>query len=63
VAPLSAYAACHRELALRRRLPLATLDAELLAAMTRCGVAPAVLASYRNGAHDHAGWAARSTTT
>lgn len=35
---LSAYDACYLELAMRRRLPLATLDARLLAAMKRCGV-------------------------
>lgn len=35
---LSAYDACYLELALRRGLPMATLDAELLAAMQRCGV-------------------------
>lgn len=38
---LSAYDACYLELAVRRRLPLATLDAELLAAMKRCSVAAA----------------------
>lgn len=42
---LTAYDACYLELALRRRLPLATLDADLLAAMQRCGVARADLAS------------------
>ncbi|MDP1899844.1 MAG: type II toxin-antitoxin system VapC family toxin [Rubrivivax sp.] len=40
---LSAYDACYLELALRRRLPLATLDAALLAAMKRCGVPLATL--------------------
>ena len=40
---LSAYDACYLELALRRRLPLATLDGDLLAAMRRAGVPPAVL--------------------
>jgi len=35
---LSAYDACYLELALRRKLPLATLDADLLMAMRRCGV-------------------------
>ncbi len=35
---LSAYDACYLELALRRGLPLATLDQALLAAMARCGV-------------------------
>lgn len=40
---LSAYDACYLELALRRRLPLATLDQALLAAMQRCGVPAAVL--------------------
>ena len=40
---LSAYDACYLELALRRRLPLATLDKALLAAMKRCGVPAAVL--------------------
>ncbi len=42
---LSAYDACYLELALRRRLPLATLDADLLAAMKRCGVPLADLAA------------------
>jgi predicted nucleic acid-binding protein len=40
---LSAYDACYLELALRRRLPLATLDQALLTAMQRCGVAQAAL--------------------
>lgn len=40
---LSAYDACYLELALRRRLPLATLDRDLLAAMERCGVPAATL--------------------
>jgi predicted nucleic acid-binding protein len=40
---LSAYDACYLELALRRRLPLATLDKDLLAAMQRCGVPLATL--------------------
>lgn len=40
---LSAYDACYLELALRRHLPLATLDEALLAAMRRCGVALAAL--------------------
>jgi predicted nucleic acid-binding protein len=40
---LSAYDACYLELALRRRLPLATLDKALLTAMQRCGVPAAVL--------------------
>jgi predicted nucleic acid-binding protein len=40
---LSAYDACYLELALRRRLPLATLDLALLAAMQRCGVPAAAL--------------------
>lgn len=40
---LSAYDACYLELALRRRLPLATLDEALLAAMRRSGVAAAAL--------------------
>lgn len=40
---LSAYDACYLELALRRRLPLATLDQALLAAMQRCGVPAATL--------------------
>jgi predicted nucleic acid-binding protein len=35
---LSAYDACYLELALRRRLPLATLDKALLTAMKRSGV-------------------------
>jgi len=35
---LSAYDACYLEVALRRRLPLATLDNELRSAMRRCGV-------------------------
>lgn len=40
---LSAYDACYLELALRRRLPLATLDKNLQAAMQRCGVPAARL--------------------
>lgn len=40
---LSAYDACYLELALRRQLPLATLDKALLAAMQRCGVPAAEL--------------------
>jgi predicted nucleic acid-binding protein len=40
---LSAYDACYLELALRRRLPLATLDQDLLAAMQRCSVPAATL--------------------
>lgn len=40
---LSAYDACYLELALRRRLPLATLDGDLLVAMRRAGVPPADL--------------------
>jgi len=40
---LSAYDACYLELALRRRLPLATLDKDLRAAMQRCGVPAATL--------------------
>ena len=40
---LSAYDAAYLELALRRSLPLATLDDTLLAAMTRAGVSTAVL--------------------
>lgn len=40
---LSAYDACYLELALRRRLPLATLDQDLFAAMQRCGVPAATL--------------------
>lgn len=40
---LSAYDACYLELAQRRRLPLATLDGALLAAMRRSGVAVAYL--------------------
>lgn len=40
---LSAYDTCYLELALRRRLPLATLDQDLLAAMQRCGVPAATL--------------------
>ena len=40
---LSAYGAAYLELALRRSLPLATLDDTLLAAMTKAGVASAVL--------------------
>jgi predicted nucleic acid-binding protein len=40
---LSAYDACYLELALRRGLPLATLDEALQAAMQRCGVPAAVL--------------------
>ena len=41
---LSAYDACYLELALRRRLPLATRDAALLAAMQRTRVPLAVAA-------------------
>jgi predicted nucleic acid-binding protein len=40
---LSAYDAAYLELALRRRLPLATLDEALLAAMTASGVGVAQL--------------------
>lgn len=40
---LSAYDACYLELAVRRHLPLATLDLDLLAAMQRCGVPAAEL--------------------
>ena len=40
---LSAYDACYLELALRRRLPLATLDRALLAAMRKSGVTLATL--------------------
>ena len=40
---LSAYDTCYLELALRRRLPVATLDQDLLAAMQRCGVPAATL--------------------
>ena len=40
---LSAYDACYLELAQRRRLPLATLDQDLLKAMRRCGVPLAAL--------------------
>jgi predicted nucleic acid-binding protein len=39
---LSAYDAAYLELAIRRRLPLATLDEVLLAAMTQAGVAAAM---------------------
>lgn len=39
---LSAYDAASLELAIRRRLPLATLDEALLAAMTQAGVAAAM---------------------
>ena len=39
---LSAYDAAYLELALRRDLPLATLDDALLAAMATAGVAPAL---------------------
>lgn len=42
---LTAYDACYLELALRRRLPLATRDADLLAAMRRCGVGLAEMRS------------------
>lgn len=42
---LTAYDACYLELALRRRLPLATLDTALMAAMQRCGVARAACMS------------------
>ncbi len=40
---LSAYDAAYLELAIRRRLPLATLDEALLTAMTQAGVAAATL--------------------
>lgn len=40
---LSAYDACYLELALRRRLPLATLEKNLLSAMQRAGVPLATL--------------------
>jgi predicted nucleic acid-binding protein len=40
---LSAYDACYLELALRRRLPMATLDRDLRAAMQRSGVPAATL--------------------
>ena len=40
---LSAYDAAYIELALRRRLPLATLDEALLAALAKAGVATAAL--------------------
>ena len=40
---LSAYDACYLELALRRQLPLATLDKALRAAMQACGVPAAPL--------------------
>ena len=40
---LSAYDAAYLELALRRSLPLATLDDALLAAMAKAGAASAVL--------------------
>jgi predicted nucleic acid-binding protein len=39
---LSAYDAAYLELAIRRRLPLATLDEALLTAMTQAGVAAAL---------------------
>lgn len=39
---LSAYDAAYLELAIRRRLPLATLDEALLAAMTQAGVPAAM---------------------
>ena len=42
---LSAYDAAYLELALRRGLPLATLDAALLAAMTKAGVPAAASAA------------------
>jgi predicted nucleic acid-binding protein len=42
---LSAYDAAYLELALRRRLPLATTDQALLEAMAAAGVAQAVLAA------------------
>ncbi|MEN9888325.1 MAG: hypothetical protein RL559_362, partial [Pseudomonadota bacterium] len=45
---LSAYDACYLELALRRTLPLATLDRALLAAMARCGVPLASLPGAAN---------------
>ena len=40
---LSTYDACYLELALRRGIPLATIDRALLAAMQRCGVPAALL--------------------
>ena len=40
---ISTYDAAYLELALRRSLPLATLDEALLAAMSQAGVAAAVL--------------------
>jgi predicted nucleic acid-binding protein len=40
---LTAYDAAYLELALRRKLPLATLDAQLLDAMQRAGVPAAQL--------------------
>ena len=40
---LSAYDAAYLELALRRRLPLATLDGALVAAMAKAGIATAAL--------------------
>lgn len=42
---LSAYDAAYLELALRRRLPLATLDEALLAAMTKAAVPAAISAA------------------
>ena len=42
---LTAYDAAYLELALRRGLPLATLDADLLAAMPSAGVSPSLPAA------------------
>ena len=42
---LTAYDAAYLELALRRGLPLATLDADLLAAMLSAGVSPSMPAA------------------
>ncbi|MEO8523382.1 MAG: type II toxin-antitoxin system VapC family toxin [Caldimonas sp.] len=46
---LSAYDATYLELAIRRSLPLATLDGALTAAMVKAGVTAAVLAGSKGG--------------
>lgn len=46
---LSAYDAAYLELAIRRSLPLATLDGALTAAMVKAGVPAAVLAGSKGG--------------
>ncbi len=45
---LTTYDAAYLELAIRRSLPLATLDAALLHAMARVGIAQAQLAGHRD---------------